>query len=86
MCFYLCKVGHKSESPVAGNSPQSPLDPVKPPGDGKFWSWSTFTKRAKAVLLEDGIDPSNQDDGTESAQASIAALQSSSPTNQVLYH
>lgn len=42
-------------------SPRSPLDPERSSSDGKFWSWTTFTNKARAVLLEDGIPTSEND-------------------------
>jgi hypothetical protein len=35
-------------------SPPKPLADPKSAGD-KFWSWNSFAKKAKAVLLDDGI-------------------------------
>ncbi|XP_024380514.1 uncharacterized protein [Physcomitrium patens] len=57
------QVGSKEqsfESTVPEGSSQSPRDPLRPSSDGKFWSWSTFTNRARAVFLEDGVPTSVQ--------------------------
>ncbi len=45
----------RSGSGFASSPPTKPLaDPKLAAGD-KFWSWNSLAKKAKAVLLDDGI-------------------------------